>query len=216
VSLGADEYEIVAVVAEQTTYSRTGGNPGDPTLYRFLPPGDGRFLVVRVDGDVGAFADAVRTAVRDAVSTPISVMNLAVEFERYVDDGSQAYQTIFVAMGSVAFALALAGIVGLGAYATRLRRKEVAIRVALGADRGDILGMLLASGLRPVPVGLLVGILTAFAAIRLFSLQMRVDALEPVPYVFAAVLLVGAVAASSLATGYWLLRWEPARPLRQD
>jgi hypothetical protein len=61
-----------------------------------------------------------------------------------------------------------------------------------------------------------VGILTAFAAIRLFSLQMRVDALEPVPYVFAAVLLVGAVAASSLATGYWLLRWEPARPLRQD
>ncbi len=121
------------------------------------------------------------------------------------------------AFAVLALLLAVVGLYGIVSYAVSQRRREVGIRVSLGADTSSVVRLLMASGLRLVLIGSAVGLLVGLGLSRLLQgLLFGVDALDPVTFLlFPAILLaVSAVAAliPALAAG----RVDPASVLRSE
>ena len=94
------------------------------------------------------------------------------------------------AFGLLALALAAIGIYGVTSYAVTQRSQEIGVRVALGAQRDDILGMVVRSGLKLAGAGVLIGLVASFGLTRLMaSLLFGVSASDPLTFAGVAVLL---------------------------
>jgi len=110
---------------------------------------------------------------------------------------------MFGAFGVIALLLAIAGVYGVKAYAVERRHREIGIRMAVGAQPGDVLRLFLAQGLRQIATGLAVGTVLALAVGQALSaILYRVSPLDPL-------VLGGAVAV--LAATAVLATWIPAR-----
>lgn len=106
-------------------------------------------------------------------------------------------------LGLVALALAMLGIYGVIAYTVAQRTREIGVRVALGATRATILGMVLRQGLVLAGVGIVVGLAAALAATRLLAdFLFGVPPTDPATFAGAAAILVMVALAAS---------WQPAR-----
>ena len=115
----------------------------------------------------------------------------------------RTYMIYLVVFAGVGLFLAALGIYGVLAYSVARRTREIGIRLALGADRRDVLGMVIREGARLVMVGVAVGLLAAFWLTRLLRNQLfGVSPTDPV--VLAEVVLV-VLAVALLAC------WLPAR-----
>lgn len=117
----------------------------------------------------------------------------------------------------VALALAAIGTYGVMAYSVAQRKQEIGIRMALGAQRSNVLGMVLSQGVGVAAAGLLIGVAGSFALTRLLSsLLFNVSATDATAFVTAP-LILGVVALLACyipahrATGV-----DPARVLKQD
>ena len=116
----------------------------------------------------------------------------AVELERTVAQ----LATGFAAMATL---LAAVGLYGLMAYGVARRTREIGVRVALGAQRGQVIRMVLREALRYLAVGLLVGIPVALLLGRFLESQLfGLNADDPLVFVSAAVVLAAAVVVSAL------------------
>jgi ABC-type antimicrobial peptide transport system permease subunit len=99
--------------------------------------------------------------------------------------------------------IATCGLYGLMAYAVTQRRREIGVRMALGATRGDVLRLVLAHALRIVAVGLIVGLVGAFGVTRVLqTFLFGVTPTDPIAFTIVTLLL--------LAVGL-LAAWLPAR-----
>jgi putative ABC transport system permease protein len=99
---------------------------------------------------------------------------------------------------AIAVALATVGIYGVLAYLVSQRTQEIGIRLALGADRSQVLGMVLRHGLSLAAIGIVVGLIGALALTRLMrSLLYEVRPNDPITFVAvaAAVLMIALVAS---------------------
>ena len=149
---------------------------------------------------------------------------LAVERVRAMDDevsevvGPQRFSTLLVGVfAALALLLASVGLYGLLAYTTAQRRKEIAVRMALGAVRLTVMRMVIGEGARLVGVGLLIGLLGALAVSRLVaSLLYQTASFDPL--VFAIVPgVLGSVAFLACALPAWhATRVEPVSALRTE
>ncbi len=116
----------------------------------------------------------------------------------------------------MALVLALIGLYGVMAYSVARRTAEFGIRQAIGAQRGDILRMVLAQGARLSLAGVAGGVLAAAASTRLIGrLLYGVAATNPVVYGGIAMLFFLVAAAASLAPAWRATRAEPLAALRQ-
>jgi ABC-type antimicrobial peptide transport system permease subunit len=105
--------------------------------------------------------------------------------------------------GGMALLLGIVGIYGVIAYSVSQRTREIGIRMALGAQRKALVGMFVRQGLWLTGVGILCGLVTAFAVMRLMaSLLFKVSPVDPVTY--------GAVTLGVLVTAY-LACYLPSR-----
>ena len=119
--------------------------------------------------------------------------------------------------GALGTLLAAIGLYGVVAFAVSQRRKEIGIRVALGADRADVLRMILRQGGALVIVGGLIGIvLAALAAIVLGRVLYGVNPSDPVAWLSAFAVLIGAAAAAHLVPTLSAMRIDPMRTLRES
>jgi predicted permease len=106
---------------------------------------------------------------------------------------------VFAAFGGIALALALGGVYAVLSYVVGRRRQEIGIRMALGARRGQVVGLVVRQGLRLVAVGVLLGLPVALLAMReLSSLLVGVTARDPLTYSVAILLLAATAAVSAL------------------
>jgi putative ABC transport system permease protein len=161
-------------------------------------------VAIRVKGDPASFAGAVREQAR-AVDPTVAVAAVAPMRELLSDSLAQRRFTMLLlgAFAAVATMLAGAGVYGVMAYSVATRAREIGLRLALGAQRGDVLRMVLKQGMKLASAGVAIGLLASSALTRLIKgLLFGVDAADPLTFALAALSLV---IVASLAC------WIPAR-----
>lgn len=105
---------------------------------------------------------------------------------------------VFSLFGAVALGLAVLGVISLVTYAVHQRTREIGVRMALGAARGDVVGLMLLQGMRPAVVGLAVGLLAAVLTTRvLSSLLFEVSPTDPATFGAIVVMFAAAAALAS-------------------
>jgi putative ABC transport system permease protein len=117
---------------------------------------------------------------------------------------------------ALALALAVAGIYGLMAYLTTQRAPELGIRLALGAGRASVLGLVIGMAARLAGVGIAVGLVASLASRRVMeSLATGVERVDYVTYAVVATLVLGVSAAAALVPAWRASRIDPLTVLRQ-
>ena len=117
------------------------------------------------------------------------------------------YAAMTAVFGSVALLLALVGIFGVVSYVAAQRTREIGVRMALGAQRREILMLVVGQGMRPIVVGIGLGIVTAVGITRFMTkLLFQVTPLDPLTFAVVTTLL-GVVALIAC--------WIPARRATQ-
>jgi putative ABC transport system permease protein len=210
--------EIVGVVGD--VKSRTLSDPAKATAYwpvSELTP-SGMTLVVRTDGDPGALAGAVREQVH-AIDPLLAISNIRTMRDVLATSIAKARfaTTLLGLFAALALALSGIGIFGVTAYSVSQRKREIGIRMALGAGARAVMSTVVRRGMMPVVVGLGLGVAGAFAVTRLMAgLLFGVEATDPAT--FAAV--VAGMAAVSLTACYFparrAARVDPLVALRDD
>jgi predicted permease len=152
------EYEIVGVVRD-TKYDSVR-DPGPPTTYRPAWQWSARRLnvVLRTAGDPLAMAGAVRAAVREVDPTlPIAEFTSQTEqiSQRFAQE--RLFARAYTAFGALAVLLACIGLFGLMSYTVARRTGEIGVRMALGAQRRTVVGMVMRESMWLVAIGLVLG-----------------------------------------------------------
>ncbi len=140
--------------------------------------------------------------------------------EQVVGDSVAARRFIMVllaAFAGVALLLALAGIYGVLSYSVSRRTGEIGVRLALGASPGTVLRLIVVQGMRPVLVGLVVGVGASLALTRLMaSLLFGITATDLATYTSVAALLAGAALLSCYVPARQALRVDVVAALRKE
>jgi len=118
---------------------------------------------------------------------------------------------------SLALALAAVGVYGVLSYAVSQRRQEIGIRMAIGADRGRVVSLVLGSGLRLAALGVMVGLAMAVGVTRLMrALLHDVAALDPITFVTVPVILFAVSLGACLIPALRAARVNPVSALRAE
>jgi putative ABC transport system permease protein len=213
-----DPRTVVGVVAD----TRFNGPRADPPVEVYVPHAQNgvRFLeyFVRTRPGAGPVLPAARDALAD-LSTRIPVQDQGSLAERVagVEADTSLWTALMGIFAALALGLASVGLAGVVTYQVSVRRREIGVRMALGADGPRVVRRFLLGGLRPALVGLVVGLGLSALGVRLLEgLLFGVVPTDPVAWVgVAGTLLVVVVVASGLpalrAAGV-----DPARQLRSE
>lgn len=161
-------------------------------------PMSGMGIVLKTDRDPRSLVSELRAAVASIdPEQPFADVKTMDEWVAQSLEGRRTPTVLLALFGTVALILAAMGIYGVLAYGVAQRERELGIRQALGADRPDILTLVLKEGLRTAGLGLLIGLVASAALTRYLSgLLFGVSALDPIVFlVVTLVLLAVAVAA---------------------
>jgi len=200
------DYEIVGIV-EDAKYQDTRG-PAYATFFLPLlqaPPGEPvRGWVGAIELHVAGKAENIEPAVRRTlanVDPNLTVLNVVTFSEQVARNFNQERLIARLAelFGVLALILACVGLYGVTAYAVARRTNEIGIRMALGADRRNVLGLVLRSALAQLGLGLVVGVPVALAGGRVLADELYgVKSYDPTILGLAAIVLVafGLIAAS--------------------
>jgi ABC-type antimicrobial peptide transport system permease subunit len=125
--------------------------------------------------------------------------------------------TLLTVFAAIALVLALAGIYGTVAYAVAQRTQELGIRIALGATRRDVLGLVIWGGFKPVLLGLVVGLAGAFALrSSLDRLVYGVSTSDPVTFTVLPLTLALVALVASVVPALRAARVDPMIALRVE
>jgi putative ABC transport system permease protein len=148
-------------------------------------------LVVRTTGDPLDLAATIQDEIRRR--DPLQPVDQIATMEQLIGRSLSAprFNTLLLAaFAALALLLAAIGIYGVMAYSVSQRRHEIGVRVALGADRQQVIMMVVRQGVKLVVVGICIGGLTGLAATRMMaSLLYGVSASDPMTFAAVAVLL---------------------------
>jgi putative ABC transport system permease protein len=191
IQLGKEWFTIVGVVAEV----RHAGLDADLTPHVYFPfAQSGQFrtrLVIRANNDPLGYVAAVRQQIQ-AVDRDLPIYEVFTMNELIARSVAQRRFNLLLlgVFAGVALLLAAVGIYGVMSYATAQRANEIGIRMALGAARADVYKLIIGNGMRVVAIGLLAGLLGAFALTRwMGTLLFEVRATDPLTYTAIALLL---------------------------
>jgi predicted permease len=160
---------------------------------------DNQYWVVRTDGDPLALAKAIREQVR-RVDGDVATSNVR-SMDQYLSltiAPRRFNLRLLLIFALAALALALAGIYGVISYSVNQRAHEIGVRMAMGARRSHVLRMVVGDGIKPVLLGLVLGILSVFGLSKaLASLVYAVSASDP-STLAVVVLIFGCVSLAAL------------------
>jgi predicted permease len=219
IQVGKTLVEIVGV-AKDVRY-RGLRNEASDIIYRpYLqqPEGYGLSFAIRADMPLTALDDLVRREFR-AVAPDVPVPATTTLDAQY--DGSirteQLMATLSTFFGAMALLLVSIGVYGVLSYGISERRREIGVRLALGADRRDIRKLLLYGALIPVSAGVVVGLPFALAAGSLARATLfGVSSRDPLAYTVCTLILVGASALAAWVPAQRAARIDPVGALRAE
>lgn len=211
--------KIVGVAGDIRQY----GPAQEPQPEIFMPyeqhprPSTGLSIVVRTHSDPGGMSDALRRKVQ-ALTSEVPVKFTTMEASLYENMAAPRFRTLLLSLfAGLAVCLAMAGIYGVMAYMVTQRINEIGIRMALGANSGSVLWLVLRQSLILAGVGLVLGLAGAVAATRfLESLLFEVKPTDPLTYAGVAALLGMVVLAASYFPARRAATVDPLVALRQE
>ena len=177
----------------------------------------GRSLVIMTRGDdVAAMTSAIRGSVR-AVDSTLPVFRIWTLDEGLSRIMAQArFNTLLMTLlAATGLVLAALGIYSVIAWLVAQRTREIGVRMALGASARDVVAIMSAHGLKPVLVGLAIGLAGALATTRLLQNQLfEVGPRDPITLVATAVLLLVIGGAAAAIPAWRATRIDPSSALR--
>jgi putative ABC transport system permease protein len=176
------------------------------------------YVALRTVNDPSQVASAMRTEVA-AIDPDQPISSLMTMDQRISDSIAPRRFNMFILglFAALALILAAIGIYGIMAFTVIQRTHEIGVRMALGASTGDVLKLILSSGLKLALLGIALGLLAAFAAARvLSSLLFEVSATDPAIFAIDALLLAVAALLASYIPARRALKVDPLIALRYE
>jgi len=215
---GADWFTIVGVVGEV----KHGGLDSELSPHVYLSYAQASPLrtrvVVRTNNEPLSYVAAVRKQIQAADSElpmyEVFTMNQLIE----QSVAQRRFNLLLLGVFAVvALLLAAVGIYGVMSYATAQRTNEIGLRMALGASRSAVYQLILGQGMRVVAIGLLTGLIGAFALTRwMETLLFEVRATDPLTYVIIAVLLFAVALFACFVPARRATKTDPMIALRYE
>jgi putative ABC transport system permease protein len=211
-------YEIVGVVGSV----RHEGLDSSPRPTMYIPYKQdvysGMVMMVRTHGDPAQFAGTARQVVRDIDPTlpAFEIAPLSNVITRSV--APRRFSMLLLGMFAlVALFLAAVGLYGVVAYAVSQRTKEIGLRMAVGAQRGDVLRLVLGSGMKLAIIGVAIGIggalaLSSYVETMLFD----IGRFDTPSYIATAAVLLGVSALACYVPARRAMRVDPLVALRAE
>jgi len=211
--------QVVVSVVPDTIYTTTVERERPPAYYLPLTQNyeSGVALHVRTAGSPMSLVSAIRDVVHEVDG------QLAVERPQLLRDvldrtlGRQRMMATLVSVfGAVALMLAGLGLYGVMAYTAIQRAPEIAIRLAIGAQPGEVVSLLMRRGLRLLVAGLAIGVMVALRGTWYIQAQLfGVTATDPLTFVSGSVVLASAGVVASLIPALRAKRVEAFAALRR-
>jgi len=216
---GKRQVEIVGIVANVLK----DGNDRKPQPDMYVVARDraefgARFeLVIRTAGAPASLAPSVRAAVHDALpAAAIETVPLSQRVAASVDQPRFA-TTVLVTFAILALTLASVGLYGVLSYNVSQRRRELSVRAALGAEKSDLVRLVIREGLGATTMGLALGLLTAAGLTRLMqSVLFGVGPLDLVAFAAAPFILIPIAIVACLLPAARAARTDPIEALRSE
>ena len=212
---------IVGVAADVKDSSLD--EPADPAVYTPFSQSEQVWrrwmtLVLRTSGPVPGLVDEVKKQVW-SVDSQIPITDiLSMEDLMAVSLAQQRFNMLLLALfAALALILAAVGIYGLMAYAVSQRTHEIGVRLAIGAQRSDVLHLVLRDGAKLILLGIAIGITAALALTRLMaSLLFEVTPTDPATFSVVTILLAVVAFAACYLPARRATRVDPMVALRYD
>jgi putative ABC transport system permease protein len=174
-------------------------------------------VLMRTSAPVAAIVSAARGIFHDEEpDVPVKFSTFDAEMGGWLAD--RRFLLLLVGVfAAAALSLAAIGIYGIVAYSVARRTQEIGIRVALGAQRADVMRLILGEGARMATIAVVIGILASIALTRLISsLLFGVSATDPVTFAAVAVLLAVVAMVASYVPARRAMRVDPIVALRYE
>ena len=175
-------------------------------------------LTVRTDGNADALLGAVRKQVQTIdPNLPLYDVKTLTEHMRFALFPPRIAATVLGVFGLVALLLSAIGIYGITSYTVAQRTHELGIRLALGAQRSDVLKLVLRHGFKLTMIGAALGLGGAYLATRaITSVLYGVSATDPFTFVFVSSLLIGVALVASYVPSRRATKVDPLIALRSE
>jgi putative ABC transport system permease protein len=219
---------VVGVVGDVRQYELSGRAPAEITGAMYMPYAQAvalnRQIPVAMSLLVRTSADPSRVAagIREMVATvnpdvPVSEVQTMESVVASSVSEPRSMMWLFASFAACALLLATIGTYGVVSYTTTQRTYEIGVRVAVGATRGDIFGLVIGQSLRLVLAGLAAGVVAALLLGRaLSSFLYGVSTADPVTFAAVAGLLVATALLAGYVPGRRAANTDPVRALRVD
>jgi predicted permease len=222
IDAGAERPRRVIGVAPDLLYEEPGEETPQSQLTVYMPFAVAAHrtmaLLIRTTGDPAAPIAAIRKTIA-SVNPAFAAYDIMTMSDRrlFTSFGERFMGRTFSAFAMVALLLACVGVYGVTAYSAAQRTREIAVRMAIGARKSDVIRMLLARGGRIALAGCVAGLPLAIAGARLIEGELfRVSAWEPSVWGTLPACLLIAVFAASFVPAVRASFTDPAEALRQD
>jgi len=210
--------EIVGIVGDVKQY----GLAQPTTLQTYEPylqtPFNGVTLIVRTEGNPAALSGAIRNEVL-ALDKEQPVSRIRT-LDQVIAGSVEQQHFLMLLLGvfaAVALILAAVGLYGVMNYAVSQRRHEIGIRMALGANTGTVLRLIVGHGMMLALIGVAIGLTGAFAVTRVMTtLLFAVSTTDPLTFAGIPILLAGVALAACLAPARRATRVDPMVALRHE
>jgi putative ABC transport system permease protein len=160
----------------------------------------------------------VRAAIQQ-LDRDLPIIRLGTMEERLTNSiGQRRFSTLLLGFfAAIAMVLACIGIYGVMSYSVTQRQQELGVRMALGAARGSVLGLVMRQGMVLALLGIVIGLAGAFGLTRLMTSQLYdVKATDPATFVGVALLLATVALVAILLPALRATRVDPVVALRNE
>jgi predicted permease len=214
---GVKEFEVIGVVGDTRVEV---ARPNEPMAYFPISSGSSSnaFVVARSQQDVTRLALPIQKLIAER-DPDLAVANILTMDQVIGEATTDASFSAELTLGFAVLSLLLAavGLYGVLSYLVAQRTSEIGVRIALGAQRGQVLRLTIADGLWPALIGLAFGLAGGAASARLIrDLLFGVTPLDAGVYVGVAVILVGVAVAACLLPAWRASRLDPVQALRVE
>ncbi len=214
----AADYEVIGVVGDTLWHA---DQPAKPTMYFPLLEGDSNtdlMLAVRTTSDPRAMAVPVQKEI--AALDPQLPVHDVLTLEQVIGESlvnASFSATLVLAFAILSLTLASVGLYGVLSYLMTQRMTEIGVRIALGAQREQVLRLMLLDGLRPALIGLVFGLAASAAVTRqIQSMLFGTEPLDPIVFAGVAASLLFVSALACLVPAWRASRLDPMQALRID